>query len=212
MVTAPQRYAVQLHAQPGGGEAAHQQFLVAQLLAGPHRQMVRAPRERQHLPGQRCLRGGRLSRHQQPLVGLRQASGDGAVGSGFLGLACFTWKGDKSNLTFSSRMDSQAKYLRAASSRSCNLVLSATRKTRRCDRGGACCRAIPGSLWPPFPPVVVTFAVGMVHPQHHQARVQIVGHVLPGLWQGKNVAEVAHLAQIFAQTPVQLRHHLARGA
>ena len=48
----------------------------------------------------------------------------------------------------------------------------------------------------------------MVDAQHHQPRVEVVGHVLPGLRQRMDAAEVARLAQVGSQALVQLLHHL----
>ena len=86
MITPPQRDAVQFHAQQGRRVGGHQQFVVLQLLARPHRQRILAG-EPEGLP----LDGrGRvailLHRHQQPLVGLRQPGLDGAVRHGLLRL------------------------------------------------------------------------------------------------------------------------------
>ena len=48
----------------------------------------------------------------------------------------------------------------------------------------------------------------MVGPQHDQARVEVVGHVLARLRQGMDAAEVAHVAQVGPEALVQLLHHL----
>src|SRR3990172_6197588 len=54
-VAAPERYLVQIHAQPRGSETSEQQLVAAQLLARTHRKRV-LPTEPQRLPLNRSLR------------------------------------------------------------------------------------------------------------------------------------------------------------
>ena len=53
-------------------------------------------------------------------------------------------------------------------------------------------------------------AVGMVDSENDQPRIEIVGHVLAGLWQRVDTAEIACLAQVGAQPLVELLHDLVR--
>ena len=54
------------------------------------------------------------------------------------------------------------------------------------------------------------FGVGVIDAEDDQPRIQVVRHVLPGLRQGMNAAEVALALQVSAKASVQLVHHLVR--
>ena len=122
MIAAPERHAVELHAQARGGETRDEQFVVAQLLAGPHGERVLAG-EPDRLPLDRRLRRC-LHRHQQPLVGLRQPCRHGAVGGRLLrlGLLHLVRRQVERVLLGEDRLPGEVR--RTASSRSCSRVLS----------------------------------------------------------------------------------------
>ena len=211
MMTAPERYAVEFHAQARRREAGEIQLVGAQLLAGAHRQGVGAG-ETQRLPGHRRLRRV-LRRHQEPLVGFRQTRGRGAVGGRhLLGNLCFLMR-RQTEVRFigQDRLPGQRLPRRLVQVLQAGLV---GRQEYQCvaiqawriapvfqDRLGRPLRRVAGFL-----------AVRMGHTEHHQASVQIVRHIRAGVGQRVNAVKIARARQILLEPPLQFGRYLVRFA
>src|SRR5581483_11348433 len=105
VVAAPERDAIELHFEAGAGKRGDEQLVVPQLLAGAHREWIRAAQaegleldrsmgralrlltanRHRRLSGCDAIPGWQLCGYDEPLVGFRDAGGDRAIGGVPLG-------------------------------------------------------------------------------------------------------------------------------
>ena len=211
MIAAPQRHVVEFHAQPARGQAGDQQFVVLEPRAGAHGQRVAAG-QAHGLPFDRRLRVV-LDRDQQPLVALGQARRHRAgcrvaLRLGLLHLV----RGQIERLTLGQdRLPGEIAAHGLIQILKPRLVRGQKRQgVAKQPRGIAAvledrfCSKLRGAVFLP--------AVRMLNAEHHQARIEIVRHILPRLRQGMNAAEQAALIQFAAQPLGQFPGHPVRFA